>query len=46
MTRASARGTGIWDGVRGREGRGGAAGGGTMQEIKVFFLGIRVNVVI
>ena len=31
--------------VRGRGGRGGAARGGVMQEIKVFF-GIRVKVVI
>ena len=45
MTRASARGTGIWDEFGGGEGRGGAARGGVMQEIKVFF-GIRVKVVI
>ena len=45
MTRASER---AWDGDSGRVlGRGDAAGGGVMQEIKVFFFGrIRVNVVV
>ena len=43
MTRASARGTGIWDGFSGGETQQGA---GLCRKSRVFFFfGIRVNVV-